>query len=313
MKQMMAVNEKNRTWPAHVAILFANLSWALVAPVSKSILLDGNISALALSGIRISGGALLFVLVSLFFPNNTFFNQKVRREDRLKILICSVLMISLNQGLFILGVGLTNPVDAAVMTALTPILTMILAAIFLRYPITLMKGSGVAIGVCGVLILVLGSQSGAIATSPVLGDILCFLAQLCAAVYFVFFKDFISRYSPFTLMKWMFVISAVTYVPICIPSIMEIDPSALTSEIFLEIAYLVVFATTLSYLAIPYAQKYLAPTTIPMYSYFQPVAAAIAAVIMGVGTFSVLKGVATVLIFAGVFFVNKSTARTVPR
>ncbi len=302
------MKRSGKLWQAHAAILFANFAWALMAPVSKSILLGGAISPLALSGIRILGGAILFAVVALFFPHDDFFNQKVRKEDWWKILLCSVMMISANQGLYIIGVGFTNPVDASVMSALTPILTMLLAAIFLRFPITWMKGSGVAIGLTGVLILVLGSQSGAIASNPLLGDSLCFMAQLCAASYYVAFRNFITRYSPFTLMKWMFLLSAITYVPFCIPEILKVDFATLSVEIWLELGYIICFATFLGYLAIPFAQKYLSPTSVSMYCYFQPVGATIASVLMGVGSFSMLKGLATLLIFVGVFFVNKSTA-----
>lgn len=303
----MALNN-SKIWQAHAAILLANLAWALMAPVSKSILIDEAISPLALSGIRILGGALLFALVAICFPHDEFFNQKVRKEDWGKILLCSIMMISANQGLYIIGVGFTNPVDASVMSALTPILTMLLAAIFLRFPITLMKGSGVAIGLTGVLILVLDSQSGAIASNPMLGDSLCFMAQLCAASYYVAFRNFITRYSPFTLMKWMFILSALTYVPICIPSILQVDFDNLTINTWLELAYIICFATFLGYLAIPFAQKYLSPTSVSMYCYFQPVGATVASILMGVGSFSFLKAIAMLLIFAGVFFVNKSTA-----
>ncbi len=307
LKYIMVEGKKNSIRLAHIAILFANLSWALMAPVSKAILLDGPISPLALSGIRILGGAVLFITLATIFPNNPTFNQKIKREDWWKIILCSILMISVNQGLYIIGVGFTNPVDASVISAFTPILTMLLAAVFLKFPITLMKGSGVAIGISGVMILVLGSQVGSTATKPVLGDTLCFTAQLSAAIYYIVFKNFITKYSPFTLMKWMFAISSLTYVPICLPSILQIDISYLSGRILLEIAYIICFATFLSYLAIPFAQKYLSPTTVSMYAYFQPVAATIASVLMGVGTFSVLKGIAILLIFIGVFFVNKSS------
>ncbi len=285
------MSQSKSIWQAHIAILFANLSWALMAPVSKSILLSGNIPPLALSGIRILGGGLLFAIVSICFPNNAHFNQKVKKKDWGKIIICSLLMISANQGLYIIGVGFTNPVDASVMSALTPVLTMLLAAIFLRFPITGTKGSGVAIGITGVLILVLGSQAESIALNPILGDSLCFTAQLCAACYYVAFKNFITHYSPFTLMKWMFIISSVMYVPFCIPSILSIDFTCLSINTCLEVAYIICFATFLSYLAIPFAQKYLSPTAVSMYAYFQPVAATVASVVMGVGTFSLLKGV----------------------
>ena len=44
----------------HFALLFANSAWGLMAPISKGLLNLGVISPLALSGVRIMGGALLF-------------------------------------------------------------------------------------------------------------------------------------------------------------------------------------------------------------------------------------------------------------
>ena len=46
-----------------------------------------------------------------------------------------------------------------------------------------------------------------------------------------------------------------------------------------------------------------------MYNYVQPIVATLAAVWMGVGGFSVLKGVAVVLVFCGVGMVTRSKSR----
>ncbi len=303
---MNAVNGK-RVIGAHLAILLANIAWGLMSPFTKDILLSGTITPLALSGLRITGGALLFLIFSFFLPESVEANQRIDRKDWLKVVICSVLIISANQGLFILGIGLTNPIDSSVMSALTPILTMILAAVILRQPIIWMKAIGVGIGLAGALFLVAGSDTGVTATDPLTGDTLCFIAQLCAAVYYVMFDDIITKYSPFTLMKWMFFISVMTYVPLCIPDIMKIDFISLPPTIWYEIGYIVFFATFFAYLCIPFSQKYLKPTMVSMYNYLQPVLAAVVAVAIGVGTFTPAKCVASLLIFAGVYFVNKSS------
>lgn len=292
---------------AHLAILLANIAWGLMSPVSKDLLNSDEISPVALSGLRIFGGAILFLLFSFILPASMQPRQKIERRDYIKILCCSLLMISANQGLFIIGIGMTSPIDSAVMSSLTPILTMILAAIILKFPITWMKAIGVGTGLAGVIILISGSHTSATAENPVLGDTLCFLAQLCAAFYYVLFRDIIMKYSPFTLMKWMFLISVVTYVPICIPEILKVDFTSLPSAIWFELGYIVCFATFMSYLCIPFSQRYLKPTMVSMYNYLQPVLAAIAAIILGVGTFSWIKVAATLLIFAGVYFVNRSS------
>lgn len=301
--------DRSSNLSAHVALLLANILWGVMTPISKSLLLQGNISPLALSAIRIGGGALLFLLCSLLLPHSIAPKESIRRSDFLKIAIASVLMISANQGLFILGIGFTNPIDSSVMSSMTPMITMIFAAFILHFPITRLKFIGVALGLAGVIILVTDSAGqSTIASNPLLGDALCLGAQICAALYYVVFTGLIKRYAPFTLMKWMFYISALTYVPFCIPEVARIDPRLLTATDYASLAYIIIFATCIAYLTLPYAQRRLKPTVISIYNYFQPLAAAIVAVWIGVGEFGPVKLAATALIFIGVWFVNNNTS-----
>lgn len=189
---------------AHAAILMANLCWGINSPVTKSVLMEGGISPIALSAIRIGGASLLFLLLAMFLPQSVAPREKIARADMWKIVAASVLMISANQGLYIIGIGFTNPIDSAVMCSVTPLLTMILAAWLLHYPVTRLKLLGVVMGMAGVIMLVWGNRAGATAPNPVLGDMLCLGAQMAAALYYVLFMGLIERYHPFTLMKWMF-------------------------------------------------------------------------------------------------------------
>lgn len=293
---------------AHLALLLANIGWGVIAPVSKMVLLSGVITSLALSGIRITGGALLFLIFTWILPKSFETRQSIERKDRWKLILCSLLIISANQGLYIIGVGLTDPVDSAVMCSLTPVLTMILAAIFLHFRMTWLKVGGVLMGLAGVLILVYGTSESEMAINPVLGNLLCLGAQLCAAIYYVGFEGIIKKYSPFSLMKWMFFISVLTYVPFCLPDMLKIDYTALPGEIWAGLAFIITVPTFFGYLMIPLAQRSLRPTVVSAYSYLQPVFAAIVAVMMSVGDFGWSKAIATFLIFIGIYFVNLSSS-----
>lgn len=293
-------------WRGHVAMLVANMGWGIMSPLSKDVMLSQTISPLALSGIRILGGALMFLIFSFLLPESMQPRQKVDRRDWLKLLAASALIISANQGLFILGVGMTNPIDSSVMSSLTPVFTMILAAIFLGLRMTWLKILGVAIGLAGAILLVAGSDRSEIASDPLMGDLLCLAAQFCAAVYYVGFGKIIHKYSPYTLMKWLFFLSAVTYVPFCIPAMLQTDYVALGWTIWGELAYIIVVATFVSYLLIPVAQRQLRPTVVSMYNYLQPVFAALIAVGLGVGAFGWEKAGAALMVFLGIFLVNKA-------
>lgn len=288
-------------------MLMANVVWGAMSPVTKDVLLSGTITPVALSAIRIAGGAALFWLFTILLPARVLPHEKVRRSDWPMMLLASVLMISANQGLYIIGIGFTSPIDSSVMSALTPVITMVLAAILIGQPITLLKVTGVLLGLGGALIMVLADGNGsAIASNPMLGNGMCLGAQFCAALYYVKFVDIIRRYSPFTMMKWMFTFAALTYVPCAMPWVIEVDFGAIPGIVWMELAFIIIFATFIAYLLIPLSQRYLRPTVMAMYNYLQPASAALIACLLGVGMFGPVKILATALIFVGVWFVTRS-------
>lgn len=291
--------------PGHFAMLAATIMWGAMAPIAKGILQEGNIGGVALSALRIGGGALLFLIASLL-PRKLTGDRFVERKDLLKLFLASVVMISFNQGLFIIGIEYTSPVDTAVMCTLTPVFTLILAAFFIGQLMTPLKVLGVVLGLSGALMMAFSEGGTSVASNPLLGDTLCIIAQVCAAIYYVFFLDIINKYPPFTIMKWMFFFSFITYVPCVSSSLIGID-WAFSSKTILSLAYIIVFPTFIAYLIIPFSQRLLKPTVISMYAYFQPVVASVLAAIMGLAIFGWDRILATILIFIGVAMVSLVT------
>ncbi|MGM9842909.1 MAG: DMT family transporter, partial [Muribaculaceae bacterium] len=266
----------------HAAMLMANMVWGAMSPISKSVLQSGLISPIALSAVRIIGGTLLFVVAGLFLPSSVIKSDRIQRCDYVKIFVASFLIITVNQALYIVGIGYTSPIDSAVMSTLTPVFTMICAAIFLKLPITVLKAVGVVFGLVGALIMVVGQVSGAAdGENPMLGDSMCMVAQLCAALYYVLFKDIITKYSAFALMRSMFVCSSCTFGVLMLPEILKTDFTMFALAEWLSLGYIIVFATFIAYLLIPVSQKVLKPTAVAMYTYFQPVTSALLAAVLG--------------------------------
>lgn len=289
-------------------MLLATIMWGAMAPIAKGVLEQGVLDGLSLSVVRIGGGTLLFVLFSLL-PKKITGDKKVERKDFITLFIASVIMISANQGLFIIGIQYTSPVDTSVMCTLTPVFTLILAALFIGQPLTILKVTGIILGLTGAIIMAFSTESDEIATNPLLGNTLCILAQICAALYYVFFLKLINKYPPFTIMKWMFIFSSLTYIPFMLPFTDKIDVSIFITTTFLSLAYIIVFPTFLAYLIIPFAQRLLKPTVISSYAYLQPVVSALLSFLMGLAVFGWNRIIATVFIFVGVYLVSFSMSR----
>ena len=297
-----------KTLYGHLAMLLATIMWGALAPIAKGVLEQGVVNGLSLSVIRIGGGATLFILFWLL-PARITGDRKVEKKDLITLFLASAIMISANQGLFIIGIEYTTPVDTTVMCTLTPVFTLLLAAIFIRQPLTPLKVTGVVLGLTGALIMAFSNEENEIARNPMLGNMLCILAQVCAAVYYVFFLKLINKYPPFTVMKWMFLFSALTYVPCMLFFCGPIDWSGFDLTSILSLGYIILFPTFLAYLIIPFSQRLLKPTVVSTYAYLQPVVSAVISWAMGLALFGWNRIFATSLIFIGVYLVSFSTSR----
>lgn len=118
-------------WKGHGAMFGANAIWGLMSPVAKFVMLGGIVTPLAVTDLRIVGAMILFWILSFFRKS-----EHVPPKDLAKLFGASLLGVVLNQGSFILGVGMTSPVNASIITTSMPLWAMILAAIFLKEPIT---------------------------------------------------------------------------------------------------------------------------------------------------------------------------------
>lgn len=298
----------NQKYEGHLALLVANVSWGLMAPFLKDLLNGGIITPMALSGYRIIGGALLFWLIGMFVKPDKNACNSIERRDIAPLIIASLLVIGLNQVLIIVGMSLTSPVDASVVCSLTPIFTLIFGAILMGIAFTWSKALGVTIGLAGALIFVFTGQADAetYVSNPVLGDVACLMAQVFGALYLVCFTKLISKYSLITLMKWMFLISGIAVLPFSLPDMLAVDWSQVILMEYIDLIFIILFGTCLAYMLIPVAQRRVEPTVIAMYNYLQPVVAVVFSVIAGLATFSIANAIATAMVFAGVWIVNRA-------
>ena len=302
-KQIFETDMKSKIVKAHVSLFVACCMWGLMSPVGKAAM-ESGLSSLSLASFRVMGGAICFWIASIFAPK-----EKVGGHDMLMLFFAGLLCVAFTQGLFIIGLSLTSPIDSTVITTSLPIITMLLAAIFLKEPITSVKVVGVALGATGALILVLSNHGGSDKAGNIWGDIICFVAQISFACYLTIFKGLISRYNIFTLMKWMFAFASICYIPFTYQSLSDTLSQPLPLTVWLQIGYVIVFGTFIASILVLVGQKTLRPTVVSMYNYMQPIVGAGVTVLIGMGTFGWTKAIASMLIFTGVYVVTKSKSR----
>lgn len=293
----------------HLYMLTAATMWGLMAPLGKDAMAHG-ISGFGMVGIRVTGGALLFWLASIV---GRLFSAKGAERDSVSLSDYKELLwlfgagmfaIVCNQCNYIIGLSITSPLNASIMTTTMPIITMVLAAFILKEKVTSRKLFGLVLGCLGALTIILSSAGGAREGGVLLGDIMCIGGQLSYAFYLTAFKGVISRHNAVTCQKWMMTFAALIVMPFAMPYLLEVQWSELSLTTYLETAFVVVGGTFFSFLCCTTAQRILSPTIIAMYNYVQPIVACTFSVLLGLGIFGYSHIIAILLVFSGVYLVT---------
>ena len=289
----------------HLACFLAYAIFGFNIIVCKDLTAGRLISPLAIFTLRSLGAGALFWLISFFTQK-----EKVEKKDYAGIFAASMLGFFVCQVTFLVGIPHVTPMDCSVLSAISPVYTMIIAAIVLKEPITWQKAGGVAISFAGIIYLIVSRTSAAGTTETSLfGILMLILNSLSFSMYLGIFKPLIGKYSVVTFMKWIFLFAFVVSAPFSAREIVTLDWSAIPAIQFAELAFLIFCATFITYFLIPVGQKRIRPTLVSMYSYVQPIIAIVISITAGMEMLTWSKVLAAVMVFGGVVVVSYSKSR----
>ena len=297
---------KTNTYKAHAAILTANVIFGLGVPLTK-FLLDEWVTPMTYMALRCVGAALIFWAIAAFLPK-----EKVKPRDLMIIMAGGLVGFVISQTLTAWALQYTTPVYFSLIASLTPIATMLSAALFLGEHITTSKTIGVFLAIAGAALMVFVGWQAGVGSNDLLGITLAFLSLFTWVFYLLVTRSVSQRYSAVTQMKWIFLVSSIAVVPFAIGDISQtalFTSAAATAEWAkgaLSMTFIVVFATVLGFFMIPYAMQYLKTTTVSIYTNLQPVIASLVAIAIGQDILTWDKPVAAFLVLLGAYLVTAS-------
>jgi drug/metabolite transporter (DMT)-like permease len=173
-------------------------------------------------------------------------------------------------------------------------------------------------GTVGAVLLTLSSSS--ISPSASLGDIFLFINAFSYAIYLVIAKPLMQRYSPFTVITYVFTFGSVFVLiyPPTLSELMTTNFERITQDVWLKIAFVVIGVTFFTYLLTMVGLKTLSPTVSSSYIYLQPILVIIFAFLFAyigisadyTNTFTWQKIAYMLLIFGGVWFISRKAKTT---
>jgi len=285
---------------ALLAALGATTIYGLNHTIAKGAMPD-YVGPFAFIMLRLGGATLLFWLISVFAPK-----QNIEKRDWGRIFACALLGMAINMLAFFKGLQLSTPINSSVLVTITPIIVVILSAIFIKERITLNKGLGILLGFIGALALILfGAEIRQDAPNIPFGNALFILNATVYGSYLILVKKLTEKYHPLVLMKWLFTIGFVLVFPVTYSEFTEIEWVTMPIWVMGVIGFVVICTTFLTYLFNVFALQELKASTVGAFTYVQPVIGILFALIMGKDSLTLIKILAALLVLLGVYLASR--------
>lgn len=298
----MRNNRSNSGAAPHLALIAVQIFFATWPIVGKLAL--RTLPAVALVGLRVAGASLVLVLLARASGNLL----PIDRGDWPLLIASSALGLILNQWLFVKGLSITTAINATLLSTSIPVSTLIIGMFLGTDRTTWRRMLGIALAAAGVLYLIGPGRSDFSAATRV-GDLLIVANSLCYGAYIAISKNLVRKYNALTVITWIFVIGSVATIPPGIISLSQIELSNVSWKVWIEVAYIIVLPTAITYYLNAWALARVPPSTVAVYIYLQPLIAFVVAPIVLGETLGARALISSLLIFVGVFIVTRSRRR----
>jgi len=304
----------NKVLKAHLTLILVNVVYAANYLVAKGIMPD-YIGPSGFIVYRVTGAVILFFIIK------TRVKESIAKKDWIKLGLAGLFGVAINQLLFFNGLNLTSPINASIIMTSNPIMVLIISNLLIRERITKSKLLGIIIGGAGAVLLLISTKGQIQGHASFWGDMMVFINAMSYGIYLVIAKPLLKKYSPITVITWVFFFGWLIVTPIGLKQATEVDWAAMPINIFLGVVYVIIFTTFLVYLLNIQALKIVSPSVASTYIYLQPVLAGLFAWMYDYFSnneqgysqdITWFKVFTTLMIFFGVYLVGRSgSAKTV--
>lgn len=260
---------------AEIAILLVMLTWGANVVAVKAILSD--VPPILFAFVRF-GTAFLVLLAILRWREGSI---GLPRRDVVPMLLLGLAGFGLYQDLWATALGRTTASNSALITAATPVSTMLIAAAVGSDTISRPKVIGAVIALSGAVAVVVATH-GIGFTGASAGDLMTFAATICWACYVAFGAPVLRRHSPLRTATWAIGLGCLGMLPLALWQATTFDVSRIhagTVGLFLFCSLLAAAAANVVMFE---AVKVLGPTRTMLFQFLVPAfAVMLASILLG--------------------------------
>jgi drug/metabolite transporter (DMT)-like permease len=189
-----------KPYRTYLILFFVMIAWGLNVTATK--ILVTNFLPVTITGIRVlTAGLTVFLLL--------FFIKKVRwltKKEFWYVFVASIFNVVAHHYYLSIGLTGTTATNGGLIMGMSPLLTTILAILFIGAPLTLLRAVGLLLGFTGVAFIVL---EGSEVTGISFGDAYILLSVLTQAVSFILIKRVAHTLDPRLMTGYMMVIGSL--------------------------------------------------------------------------------------------------------
>jgi drug/metabolite transporter (DMT)-like permease len=260
---------------AEIAILLVMLTWGANVVAAKAILAD--VPPILFAFVRF-GSAFLVLLAILRWREGSV---GLPRADIWPMLLLGLAGFGLYQDLWATALGRTTASNSALITAATPVSTMLLAAFAGSDTISRPKVLGAAIALTGAVSVVWATH-GIGFTGASAGDLMTFAATVCWACYVAFGAPVLRRHSPLRTATWAIGLGCLGMVPFALWQAATFDISHIHAGTIWLFLFCALLAAAAANVVMFEVVKVLGPTRTMLFQFLVPAfAVMLAALLLG--------------------------------
>jgi len=231
----------------------------------------------------------------------------LEKADIPRILLLSLLGMVGYHVFFFTALKYTSSVNTSLIAATNPIMTTIMASLFLKEKFPKKAVGGILISFLGVAMIVTNGSIDVIKNMNFnVGDIYMLLAVLSFSLYFIVLKGIVGRVAPIKLTSYVFLFCVILLIPMVIyENPMSFLPST-TWTGWSSLIYMSIFASVIAYLIQQVSVKRIGPAKTSLYVNLVPLFSMIMAYFILGEVITLPKVLAGVMIISGVIITLRS-------
>jgi len=286
----------------YLKLLLTALFWGGTFVAGR--LVAQNVGPYSIAFLRFTIASILLLLLTWRIEGKL---PRLKKPQIIPVILLGITGIFIYNVMFFKGLKIIEAGRASLIIATCPIFITICSAIFLKEKISLVKGLGIIISVCGAVIVISkGNISRIFEGGLGLGEFYIFCCVLSWVAYSLIGKAVMKKLSPLASVSYSSVVGAAA---LAVPAFFEGLVRNIASQSgvdWLCISYLSVFGTVIGFVWYYQGVARIGPMKAGLFINFVPISAILCAFFILRESITISLAAGAVLVISGVYLTNRT-------